>query len=159
MSQQPVRVLVCGSRDYVDGHLIADVLDGLAVTDLAHGCARGADTLAGLWASRHPSVRVHEYPADWKGIGRGAGLARNRQMLDEFRPDLVVAFKDDFDHSLSRGETEHMVKIASLAAIPCVVHDAASAPPGPHPGSMAWMRRMLKTHEAGAAGLPEGEQP
>ena len=33
-----------------------------------------------------------EYPAPWKRFGPSAGGIRNQQMLDEGKPDLVVAF-------------------------------------------------------------------
>ncbi len=122
-----MRVLVCGSRDYTDFDYISKVLSEIdRITDLAHGDARGADRLAGAWAGRHPSIAVYPYPANWKGLGRGAGPARNNQMLKEFRPDLVIAFKDGFDHTLSRGGTEHMVKIARAAGIRTIVHDSGT---------------------------------
>ena len=37
-------------------------------------------------------IPVKEYPADWQKHGRAAGPIRNQQMLDEGKPDLVVAF-------------------------------------------------------------------
>lgn len=33
--------------------------------------------------------------ADWDGLGRKAGPIRNQRMLDEGKPDLVVAFPGD----------------------------------------------------------------
>lgn len=33
-----------------------------------------------------------EFPADWDKYGKRAGYLRNVQMLDEGKPDLVVAF-------------------------------------------------------------------
>ena len=38
---------------------------------------------------------VKEYPVsdmEWKGYGKAAGPIRNRRMLDDFQPDLVLAF-------------------------------------------------------------------
>ena len=35
---------------------------------------------------------VEEYPADWKKYGKSAGPLRNQRMIDEGKPDLVVAF-------------------------------------------------------------------
>jgi hypothetical protein len=32
------------------------------------------------------------YMADWDGLGRKAGPIRNQRMLDEGKPDLVIAF-------------------------------------------------------------------
>jgi hypothetical protein len=60
-------------------------------TVIIHGGARGADALADQWAVCNwlmPEV----YPADWDKHGRAAGPLRNQRMLDEGKPDLVVAF-------------------------------------------------------------------
>lgn len=106
-----MRVLVCGGRTWgwarhdapFDEQARAqkqrrqtfDVLDRIDQTSgidvVIHGDARGADRTAQLWAERN-RVPVEVYPADWKKHGRSAGPRRNTQMLDEGKPDLVVAF-------------------------------------------------------------------
>jgi hypothetical protein len=40
----------------------------------------------------------------------------------EMGPDLVVAFKVDFDHTLSRGGTENMIRIARDAGVPTEIY-------------------------------------
>lgn len=71
---------------------ILDRLDQVLGIDLIiHGDAQGADRLSQLWAERL-RVPVEVYPANWKEHGKAAGPIRNTQMLDEARPDLVVAF-------------------------------------------------------------------
>lgn len=55
------------------------------------GGATGADQVAIDWAIIH-WCPYKEYKADWKKHGPAAGPLRNQQMLDEERPDLVVAF-------------------------------------------------------------------
>lgn len=84
---------------------------------LIEGCARGADRMAEEWATTaYPLIGVHRhFPADWDKYGRSAGPIRNQRMLDEGRPDLVVALHDNL--SESRG-TAHMVRISELANIP-----------------------------------------
>jgi hypothetical protein len=64
---------------------------------LIHGGATGADTLAGYAAetldvSFGATWGVVKYRADWKKHGKAAGFKRNQQMLDEGKPDLVIAF-------------------------------------------------------------------
>lgn len=90
-----MRLVVTGGRDYADHETVFRVLDALhasyAITELAHGNARGADTLADEWCVLRGIPRT-KYHADWKGLGNAAGMARNRRMLDEFRPDEVIAF-------------------------------------------------------------------
>lgn len=95
-----MRVLVCGGRDFTDYHAVRQVLDDLWEHEagrhlvVIHGAARGADKLAQRWAQL---LWPHEgeemaFPADWKRYGKGAGVIRNQQMLDEGKPDLVIAF-------------------------------------------------------------------
>jgi hypothetical protein len=90
-----MRVLVCGGRYFADAELLNRTLDELhdktRITLLIHGAQRGADKLAGSWA-RGRIVPVKEFPADWRKHGNSAGPIRNRQMLKEGKPDLVIAF-------------------------------------------------------------------
>jgi hypothetical protein len=55
--------------------------------------ATDADTLAREFGE-HKGIPVRTFPADWERHGRAAGPIRNRQMLEEGKPDLVVAFLD-----------------------------------------------------------------
>lgn len=91
-----MRVLVCGGRDYADRARVFVVLDKLhaeaGVDLIIEGGARGADSLAREWAMAHHDVASETYPADWENQGSFAGPARNQRMLDEGRPDLVIAF-------------------------------------------------------------------
>jgi YspA, cpYpsA-related SLOG family len=115
-----MRILVCGSRhfddwDTLDGVLSAELHD----TDtLIHGCAKGADVMAANWfeACTQGKGTIEEYPADWEKHGKAAGPIRNKQMLDEGKPDQVIAFmaKD------SRG-TKNMIEQAEKAGIPVKV--------------------------------------
>lgn len=109
------RVLVCGGRNFGaipddcpweslrsyreraerERFILRETLDTLlldrGIGVIIHGAARGADTLAGLWARRN-LVAVLPFPADWKRDGKAAGPLRNARMLAEGNPDLVVAF-------------------------------------------------------------------
>lgn len=58
---------------------------------IIHGAARGADRAASDFATVH-FCHEEAYQADWKTHGKSAGFIRNQQMLDEGKPDLVVAF-------------------------------------------------------------------
>jgi hypothetical protein len=88
-----MRVIVCGGRDFDDYALVANTLSGLPMrpTVIIHGGARGLDALAAIWAKTR-RIAVEEFPADWKTHGRAAGPIRNRRMLKEAKPDLVVSF-------------------------------------------------------------------
>jgi hypothetical protein len=89
-----MRVLVCGGRDYSDKarvFAVLDKLDGEAGIDrIIEGGAKGADTWAAQWGGSRGILET--YPADWEAFGSMAGPMRNKAMLDEGKPDLVIAF-------------------------------------------------------------------
>jgi hypothetical protein len=63
----------------------------IAIDAVIEGDARGADRMAGEWARNHRVENI-KFCADWEKLGRKAGPIRNQLMLDEGKPDLVVAF-------------------------------------------------------------------
>lgn len=88
-----MRVLVCGSRDYDDREAVFAALDDVKPAHIIEGGAKGADRLAQYWAKKNlPKENLHTFEADWKGRGKAAGPIRNQQMIDEGKPDLVLAF-------------------------------------------------------------------
>lgn len=107
------RVLVCGGRNFQNETLMSEKLWALhkerGVSVLIHGDAEGADRAAGWWAIRN-GIECDVYPAKWAEHGRAAGPIRNQLMLDEGKPDLVVAFA-------GHKGTAHMVMIATDAGI------------------------------------------
>lgn len=112
-----MRILVCGSRDWNDYRMISDALiDNYSLPFVViEGEARGADRMAAEWAERwHQPVELLRFPANWNKYGRAAGMIRNQQMLDEGKPDLVLAFHDDLEHSKG---TKDMVNRARRAGI------------------------------------------
>ena len=105
------RILVCGGRDAKDApwirqSLSAHIHDGDV---LIHGCALGIDSIADDWAKGR-DVAVLRFRANWDKHGKAAGPIRNQQMLDEGKPDMVIAFPG------GKG-TENMVKLAKRAEI------------------------------------------
>lgn len=110
-----MRVLVCGDRNWVDYDLVVEKL--LSIGDGPHiiidGAARGADSCGNRAAINlgWPYVR---FPANWNKYNRAAGPIRNQQMLDEGKPDLVLAFHDDINGSLG---TADMVRRARRAGV------------------------------------------
>lgn len=96
MTDRPLRLLVCGGRDYYDKAVVFTALDRVreryGIKLVIEGHAPGADQLAGVWTlDRELPLTI--YPAQWKALGpRRAGPIRNQQMLDEGQPDAVVAF-------------------------------------------------------------------
>ncbi len=112
------RVLVCGGRDFNDRDFIHNTLCDLdaergPITCVIHGCATGADHEGMIWAQMMASIpgrTITQAPfaAEWDNIdapgavvknrrGGGqynvlAGFWRNQRMIDEGKPDLVLAF-------------------------------------------------------------------
>lgn len=86
------RILVCGSRLWTDEAVIREFLVALpANTIIISGAAAGADRITAQ-ICHDIGLVVNEYPADWKKHGRAAGPIRNKQMLDEGKPDRIMAF-------------------------------------------------------------------
>lgn len=96
-----MRILVFGGRNFTDHVKFNRELIGIITNrnatikshwdhTIIHGAARGADTLAALFAKMF-GLQVEAYPADWNGQGRAAGILRNQRMLDT-GIGLVVAF-------------------------------------------------------------------
>ena len=112
-----MRVLICGGRDYDDYDTFKTCLSAKQVavpfTVIIHGAATGADTMADKYAKNH-NIAALSFPvskADWKKYGKSAGPRRNRQMLRDGKPDLIMAFPGG-------SGTADMVKQARKAGVP-----------------------------------------
>lgn len=107
------RILVCGGRDYADWPRFSEIMYELREAhgrfEVISGMAPGADTLAASYAHTFGLV-LRAFPTGWTKHGRAAGPIRNQQMLDEGKPDLVVAFPGD-------RRTADMVRRARAAGV------------------------------------------
>jgi hypothetical protein len=113
-----MRVLVCGGRDYSAAGDFKKWMDALhklhPFTTVIHGAATGADSLADRWARRN-DIEIKAFPALWKKHGKSAGPIRNAQMLDEGKPDYVLAFPGG-------PGTANMIKQAKQRGIPVIMY-------------------------------------
>lgn len=112
-----MRIAVTGGRRFDNYPLVEVALQGFDDdTELAHGDAPGADALAAVYAlSRH--WKVTPFPANWRPNGvldRRAGAKRNQRLLNEFKPELLVAFP-------GRAGTADMIKRARKAGIQVLI--------------------------------------
>ncbi len=107
--------IVCGGRYFKDRPRLSRRLGLLhelhRFTEIIHGAATGADSLAGEWA-RNAGVPETRVPADWNRFGRAAGFWRNQKMLD-LRPAMVVAFPGG-------NGTQNMIDLAEAHDVPVV---------------------------------------
>lgn len=89
------RIAITGGREYKNRKRVFQILDAaverLGMTFLMQGSAMGADYLAWIWADRK-SFPCGSFAADWSKHGRKAGPIRNQRMVDEGKPDIVIAF-------------------------------------------------------------------
>lgn len=108
-----MKVLVCGGRNFDDALTLGSWLGGIhkdhGITLIIEGGARGADFLARKFGEMQ-GIPVKTFPADWDRHGKAAGPIRNKQMLDEGKPDVVLAFDG------GRG-TANMVEQAKAAGV------------------------------------------
>ncbi len=81
---------------------------------IVEGDCRGADKISGYLARKH-GLEVIPVPAKWEIYGNAAGPIRNQEMLDKYKPDLVVAFHNDIEHSKG---TKNMITLATNQGIP-----------------------------------------
>ena len=91
-----VRVLICGGREWRDHAWPWAHLDWLYKTvapfgRVITGGAPGIDTIAHRWAVKR-GIETEVFQADWSREGRAAGPLRNQRMIDQGRPQLVIAF-------------------------------------------------------------------
>lgn len=110
------KVLVCGGRGYANYRYLYGFLDcfhaTVGITQIIQGGASGADYHALQWAHMR-NVQCTEYKADWKKHGKIAGPIRNKLMLDQSMPDVIIAFPG------GRG-TENMIQYARMKNVPVI---------------------------------------
>ena len=127
-----MKVLVCGGRDYTNRNHVFVSLDAVAseidliieggcrvyVPDVVgggHPSGRlvnpyvSADLFAHQWAEERRKPVISHF-ADWDSFGKAAGPIRNKEMLEQWNPDVVIAFPG------GKG-TRNMVKQAKARGI------------------------------------------
>lgn len=137
MEYDTLRILICGGRNF--GNLdrefetqeeyaqawnemcfIEEKLVDLSVNKrdellIIQGEAKGVDYCAKSWAKLY-GIPCAGYKADWEKYGKSAGFIRNKQMLNEGKPDLVVAFPG------GKG-TKMMVELAKKAGVKVIEYE------------------------------------
>lgn len=110
------RVLVCGGRNYADSIHVCDVLGqyhaACPIFLLIQGGANGADFHAKNWA-HSAKVECVTVPAEWDVYGHRAGPIRNQKMIDDYGPDVVIAFPGGHG-------TRDMLRRARSAGVPVI---------------------------------------
>ena len=98
-----MRILICGDRNWDDQKTMNEVFFqfskkfGKSVV-IIEGEARGADTMARRLAERY-GFEVLPFHAEWEKYGLAAGPLRNKRMINEGKPNLVLAFHNNLSES------------------------------------------------------------
>ena len=107
-------LLITGDREWKDLSLIQETLKFYPdTTTIIQGGCKGADDLSRI-AARRLGIKPITYMADWNTQGLAGGILRNQQMLDEGKPDLVLAFHDDIVNSKG---TRDMIIRANISVV------------------------------------------
>jgi len=90
-----MRIAVTGGRDLKNWQQICDELD----VQISYGdqmivgdCPTGLDLIASVWFYAKYGMVPGVFKADWDKHGKAAGPMRNRDMMTDGEPDLLVAF-------------------------------------------------------------------
>ena len=127
-----MKALICGDRNWYNVAVIRNTLwrlKAFGYDTIIEGEAKGADSIARDEALKL-GFTVLKYPAKWKEYRekypvkdfgfkwKSAGNDRNTQMLEEGKPDLVVAFHPDLQRSKG---TKDMVNKSLAAGVKVII--------------------------------------
>jgi len=96
-----MRTIVAGSRSVTDYAVVEKAIafaiaDGLTITQIVSGRAKGVDLLGERWAKEHKRVSIKRFPPDWTKYGKSAGIFRNITMSEN--ADAAVIVWDGMSH-------------------------------------------------------------
>jgi hypothetical protein len=117
-----MNVLVCGDRNWTNYETISKFLQGLTKEfrkeeiTIIEGDCKGADRLAGRSAI-YLGYKLIRCPAKWNKYGNKAGPIRNQEMLDNYTPDMVVAFHNDYKNSKGTKDMCERAKTANIYTV------------------------------------------
>ena len=97
-----MRVIICGDRKWTDKEKMEQVIFELFIKYdeliIIQGEAQGADLMAKSIAINR-NFEHEDYKAQWHYYGRSAGPIRNKLMITEGKPNLVIAFHNNIENS------------------------------------------------------------
>ena len=95
-----MRVLICAGRHYADSRVCRQVLEAFQrlhpVQVVIHGGSQFLGAHIEDWA-RENAADIVRYPPNWQHHGKQAERLRNRFMLADSRPDIVLALPGGAD--------------------------------------------------------------
>ncbi len=132
-----MRLIIAGGRYLDDVALIRRALGSAhalkPITVLIHGGNGALGITAEDWA-REMRLHVVRYPANWRELGKRAEAIRNVFMLEDSRPDLLLALPGGTDPAdLINSAFGAQVPVIDAAGKPVTPHDTKSARQGSAP--------------------------
>lgn len=117
-----MKLMVCGSRTITDSTWVFEQIDklvqeqnfDLSTLTLVDGGAKGVDTFAAHWANEK-NVQIEWHRPDWARRGRGAGIVRNKEMVEACDFCLILwdgvskGTKNDIDLCYKLGKRNKVV--------------------------------------------------
>ena len=101
-------IIICGDRHWKDVGIIDEYIRSLhSDTRVITGGGTGADTIAENARIKY-GLDGEVYDANWTIFGRAAGPIRNRRMIINEFPYLIVGFHDNI--SRSRGTRDTLLR-------------------------------------------------
>ena len=83
------------------------------ISEIVCGLAKGADSLGKKYAEEN-SIKVKDFPAEWKIYGRKAGILRNEKMGNY--ADIAIVFWDGKSIG-SKHMIQYMKKLGKLVSV------------------------------------------
>lgn len=113
-----MKIFISGRKDYIDWETFQEQMNLLfsqlgEITEIACGGWLGVDGMVDDYAWKH-NIPCKKYPIEWKKHGNLAGRIRNRLMLKEFQPDVVVSFCGDW-------QTADMIDRAQTSGVRTII--------------------------------------
>ena len=121
-------IAVTGSRDWTNVEAITAALSALEpwIAVVIEGRQRGADRIAGRWASeaRQRGVGWVPFYADWQRYGRRAGPMRNAAMVEYLNQCRAIGLAPYYlafplEHSVGTWEMVDRCKAAGIKGMIC----------------------------------------
>jgi phosphoribosylpyrophosphate synthetase len=114
---------IVGSRTYTNyqefTNIVMSIVDHVGEdVRIVSGGAAGTDTFAERFAAAY-NLPIKIFAPDWKTYGRGAGVVRNKTIVQN--SDMILVFWD----GVSKG-TENTIGLAKLQRKPAIIFDIAT---------------------------------
>ena len=112
-----MKTIIAGSRDLDDAGSLLLALEKCPweITAVVCGMAKGADRLGYLWAELN-DIPIHQFPANWAGLGKRAGYIRNEDMAT-FAEACIVLWDSE-----SRGSAQMISLAKDKYKLPTLVY-------------------------------------